>query len=241
MKKLLLLLLFGLFMFSCVNNQKSSDTNKSREDKESSDDGFIPCDDFSPWGNIDICLPKIDGMTECYSSPTCKEYFDQFSDLNVNTTFGVYIKSNIYNNWQKTGTFKPEASFDEYFKFYAVNEAKEFEIGITDMRYMMDEIVSMYPSIQDAVRESDPRYAKIGETVFIESYFPHDNVVTHIKTSKRKDGIVQVNIGNVINIKNRMIWMGYIKIYDTAETMKYAKRRNEHIISQFVIANHLTK
>jgi len=226
-------------IFSCGENEKDTKNTEENEENLQKEEKLqtkkAPCDDVFSWGDLDICLPKIDGMIECYSSPNIKEYFNQFSDIENKTTFGFYLKNNVYNDWEKSGISTPPGPLDEYFKFFVVNEAKEFEIGINDMRLAMIEVESMYQSIYDDVKENYPR---VGVPVFVESYFPEENVVSHVIMSKRKDGLIQVSISNSINIKNRWIWMGYIKTYDSKESIKHAKSRSEQIISQFSIDNH---
>ena len=87
MTKIFNLSLIALFILLISCGSKSSDNVINNEYTEI-DYVQNDCDNQVSFGNIPICLMKIDGMNECYSNPIIKTYMNQFK-VNNEVILGV--------------------------------------------------------------------------------------------------------------------------------------------------------
>jgi hypothetical protein len=69
MKPVIFFICIVLIIISCSETGKERNENKQKT-----------CEHHVPFGNTDICLPVVDGMTECYSNPKAKSKIDPFVD-----------------------------------------------------------------------------------------------------------------------------------------------------------------
>ena len=86
------------------------------------------------FGDISICLIKIDGMKECYSNPLVKLYTDQFIFEN-NEILGMYLSNDVHSKIDKLGEFL----FDDYFKVYSMSSINNMSLGHDELEFMASE------------------------------------------------------------------------------------------------------
>jgi hypothetical protein len=112
MKPILLITIVALL--SCGVKQEKTSTLSSDNDSICKHSRF--------YGEIEICLPEIDGMTETYSHEKVKRRTNQFSYDN-NTILGLYLNK---EDMAKLDDFD-NAALDDYFKVYALKKLEGIE------------------------------------------------------------------------------------------------------------------
>jgi hypothetical protein len=116
-----------LFFFGPKSNHTNADNAKVN---------FVQneCDNQVNFGDISICLIKIDGMKECYSNPLVKVYRDQFIFEN-NEILGLYLNNDVHSKIDKLGEFL----FDDYFKVYSMSSINNMSLGHDELEFMASE------------------------------------------------------------------------------------------------------
>ncbi len=200
----------------------------------------IQCDNSVTYGNINICLPVIDGMEECYSVPNVKKLADQF-EPEVSTVLGFYINNKTYNQVDKLN----EISFDDYFKISAANNLKEFEAGKSQLNQMANMLESNFlkanwSEIKDKI-DNQLDFISIGQPVLIESYSPHNEIKTFIMIIKYQGEdfeYVMIMSSNMLIIKERLIYLNYYKIYEGEKSITNLKAKNDYIVLRLMEENY---
>ena len=197
------------------------------------------CDKSFPFGDIAICLPIIDGMTECYSSPIVKARADEFN-YEGNSILAYYLNNATYKQVDKLD----EITFDDYFQIYATNKLKGIKVGQSELNELANMIEGNY--IKENWNELKLKvernhdYLSVGRPILIESYIPNSKIRTYVMLSKLQiDNTESVFIMtlNMVQIKERLIWLAYYKNYEGEESIKKAKAKNDYIIMQLTDEN----
>lgn len=197
------------------------------------------CDKSVSFGDIDICLPIIDGMTECYSTPILKARADELN-YEGNSILAYYLNNATYEQVDKLD----EITFDDYIQIYATNKLKGIKVGQSEL----SEIANMFEGnyikenwndLKKKV-EKNRDYLSVGRPVIIESYSPNNKVRTYVMLTKYQidnNEFVLLMTMNMVQIKERLIWLAYYKNYDGEESIKKAKSKNDYIVSQMTDEN----
>jgi hypothetical protein len=187
------------------------------------------CNSSRLYGEIEICLPEIDGMKEVYSYSQVKERSDLFSYEN-NTILGLYLSK---KNFSAIDNFENEA-LDDYFKIYALKQTEGIEIGKSDFDEMIEYskgnfIEKSWEDIIDNVLSGTDNMS-IGQPVRIEAYKPTEDVFTMVLLIKMISGeeerIVVCTL-NMVRLKNSLIYYAYYKNYTSAKTLELVKAKSD--------------
>lgn len=219
MKLYLSLILFVALTMGCSNSGNKSAAEKAK------------CKHSVPFGDIEICLPEIDGMTECYERPNVKELADKF-EYEGNEVKAFYINTETYKKVDSLD----KIVYDDYFKIYitkSMSGVKAAKAQLDEMSKMLEEnfIKENWGELKIKMEKS-LQSISVGQPVVIENYSPHENIRTFIMLVKyQMEGYEQVIVGtmDIMLIKNRLVWLAYYKNYDGEESVKKAKAKNDYI------------
>lgn len=195
-------------------------------------DAKMECDNTVPFGDINICLPIVDGMTECYSTPIVKARADE-NNFEGNSILAYYISDADYKQVDNLD----QIILDDYFQIYATNKLKGIKYGQSELNKMANMIEGNYinENWMDLKKniETNHNYLSVGKPILIESYVPNSKIRTFVMLLKIiSDGYeyVLVTVMNIVQIKERLIYLAYYKDYDGEESIKKAKSKNDYIV-----------
>lgn len=222
-----LLLLLTLLMGCSNSGQKNTADEKAK------------CKHSVPFGDIEICLPEIDGMTECYERPNVKALADKF-EYEGNEVKAFYINNETYKKVDSLD----KIVYDDYFKIYITKTMTGQKAGTAQL----DEMTKMLEGnfLQENWDELKGKLNKsldfisVGQPVLVENYSPHKNIRTFIMLIKyQMEGYEQVIVGtmDILLIKDRLVWLAYYKNYDGEESIKKAKAKNDYIALRVMEVN----
>ena len=191
------------------------------------------------FGDIDFCLPEIEGMTECYSSPKVKVRADAFN-YEGNSILGYYLNNETYQQMENLDSI----SYDDYAQVYVTNNLKGIKVGQAELAQMANTMGSDFiqENWSDMQKKLEHSYddLSIGTPVLVESYSPHTKVKSFVMLSKiktnREEAVMLMTL-NIIEMKERLIWLAYYKFYDGEESIKEAKSKNDYIINRLMKVN----
>ncbi len=217
-----------------------SQSGQQNNSTEETINAKMECDKSVPFGDIDICLPIIDGMTECYSTPIVKSRADEFN-YEGNLILAYYLNNATHKQVDKLD----EITFDDYFQIYAINKLKGVKVGQSELNEIEKVIEGNYfkENWNDLKKkiEKNHDYLSIGRPILIESYSPNNKVRTYVMLSKYQignDEIVSLITMNLVQIKERLISMAYYKNYYGEKSIINAKSKNDYIVLQLMDENN---
>jgi hypothetical protein len=225
-----------LILVAAMGCSQSGQKNNSTLEKI---DTTIECNNSVQFGDIDICLPIIDGMTECYSTPNVKEWTNK-NKYGDNLILAFYLNYANYKQVDKLDQIK----FDDFFQIYGVDGLRGVKVGQSKFNKMAKDIEGNYikENWADLVKGFEQNYddLSIGRPVIIESYSPNSKVRTYvmlIKVQYENSEFVSIVTLNLIQIKERIIFMLYTKNYNGEESIKKAKSKNDYSIALLMDEN----
>lgn len=198
------------------------------------------CDDFIRWGEINICLPEIDGMKNVYSIPKMKKMLDEWEHKN-NSVLAYYISNDVYKQIDNI----EEIIYDDYFKIYSVNNFKNALADKNALEKVASGTKAVFnTSLQNSSRikeEMKKRNMSFDKPILIEDYFVNPNVSTSLLLMKANVGDyerIMVATINIALVKNRIIYICYYKDYEGEESIKKAKAKNDYFVLRFMNENY---
>jgi len=231
MKNLLIaLLFFGIISCNFNTNQNNIEDNPL---------ATIDCARTIDFGDIQICLPEIDGMTECLSEPIVSLYNKTIKSPDE-LTIALYLNDLTYKN--RDALFVMQ--IDDFFKIFSTDFFKNQKAGRKELEYMAQQssggfITVNWDEFKDQFKEMLPHLSP-DRPVIIENYSPHNDVRTIVQLWKYRteyEEFVSVTIFNIMLLKSRLVFMTYANRYENHGTISQTKAKNDYIIHRLVQAN----
>ena len=198
----------------------------------------VECLRKAPFGDIKICLPAIDNMTECYLNATINQRANQFN-YEGNSILAYYIPNEAYKEVETM----PVSDYKDYFQIYATNSLKDKMATKTDLKEMKDIIKNTFTNeIWETAKEKieSKHGIEVGKPIVIEDFKITDEAYGFIMLTKYgtgSDEMIMMMIMDMILIENRMIWIAYYQKYSNDSIFKPAKEKNNLIVSKIIKAN----
>lgn len=240
MKKIISYIALTLFI-GCSQVGQDNNTNIEGENANKEvDNANILCSSFVPYSGIQICMPEIDGMKECYSNEKVKQFADRTAGPGV--SFLAYYLNNAIN--QNIEILDTVSVLNDIFQVSVVDAMHDEKFGID----MLDEIQSLlvhglsgelWENVKVKLKNSN-FIGTVEKPINIENYSPKENVRTIITLDKSQlgsDVFICVKILNLVLIKEKIISIAYCNQYNSDESIKNAKIKNELFVNNFVISN----
>lgn len=189
------------------------------------------CKKSVDFGNINICMPDIDGMIECYNKPIVKEFLDK-QNPTENPIFAFYLKKSDFNNIKALES----NAIEDYFVIYGLNKMKNVSIDNTTLNSISNIIENGFikenwESIREKIKNNYFSFT-YGRPVLIQSYSLNSKMKTFVLLSKNNnedEEKIQVQVMNYIQIKKRLISLSYYLDYRDENSLKFAKAKNDYI------------
>lgn len=196
------------------------------------------CEKSVDYGDTALCLPIIKGMNETFKNETVRDFVEKFN-YPGNTILAFYLNdSDVKNLNDGVGS-----TLDDYFQIYVANKMKDLKFQDSDMDALSETFFKNY--VHEKWEDLEAKISKTSTVEFdkpiaIESYSISPNskqFVLLLKTASGKDEHVSVCIINMYNIKNRMFFGAYYKIYENEKTLSLAKGKNDYIMKKIFEVN----
>lgn len=216
-----ILLIATMALISCGGTPEKNSGYSSKEDNN--------CNHSRFYGEIEICLPEIDGMTETYSHSKVKQRADLFSYDN-NTILGLYLNK---DDIAKLDDFD-RAELDDYFKVYALKKLEGIEIGKSEFAQLEEYtkgtfIQKDWDKIRDKVLDGTSELS-IGQPVEIETYKPNENIFTTLLIAKMIYGTeerVSAFTISMVRLKNTLVYYAYYRNYTGPKTIDQVRAKSD--------------
>jgi hypothetical protein len=248
MKKILFCSCFVAILFSCNNDRNE-------------------CNTFATYSDINVCLPDLEEMTECYNESKYRNLVHTLSPSS-NLTLAYYMNDRTY--LANRERYSISSSVDDYFWVYATNELMEINCTKQSLNYMAQiyledfgmglfqflNILAGYNS-NEVVRyveestglsedgtvllESSTNIINNHLPVLLESYAINSNIrsFSHlIKINRNGDSFYKIYTVNLLLIKNRIIWAAYYKDYKEKSTLEETRTKNDHLVLKLFEKNN---
>lgn len=224
-------ILIPLFLVACIQSHDSRNRNEKMSKPH--------CENSVPFGDIYLCLPEINNMTECYDVPIVKERADR-TESEENLVLAYYLNNEVYNQVENLD----DLVFDDYFKIYGVKKMRNLKATPHNLNRMAEMMEASYftenwKAIQGRVNEV-LEDVTIDTPVLIDNYSPHKNIRTGVLLMTLSNGIdefVLIGTANLILIKDRIVALAYYKSYTGPESVNEAKSKNDYIALRFMQEN----
>lgn len=197
------------------------------------------CDRSTRYGNVEICLPEIAGMVECYDHPKVKPVADYY-EYKDNDVLAYYLNEETYASAHRLA----DMAYDDYFKIYAVKKLAGVSVSNAEFRKNVKDMTGgLLRKNWDSIRGKvlDSHQIAMDQPVVIEEYALKDDVVTLILLMNypAADGGNTITIGalNILRIRNRLVCMAYYRHYDGMESVANAKAKNDYIALKIMEVN----
>jgi hypothetical protein len=219
MKPILLITIVALL--SCGVKQEKTSTLSSDNDSI--------CNHSRFYGEIEICLPEIDGMTETYSHEKVKRRTNQFSYDN-NTILGLYLNK---EDMAKLDDFD-NAALDDYFKVYALKKLEGIEIGKTEFELIKKSSEAAFAKKNWEEMEAEildgTSELSLDQPVQIESYKLNENIFTIVYLFRLTYGAeerISAATMSIVLLKNTLVYYAYYKNYSGPKTLDQVRAKND--------------
>ncbi len=201
-------------------------------------DKYIPsCKHFINYGETFICLPEIEGMKECYSLPNVKAKADSF-EYKENSILGFYLNEYYY---QQVNVIN-EIKLDDYFKIYVVKNTEDTNINESDLNRLAKSTESMLKRRWDVLTnklDEIKYFGSLDEPILIDSYTPNKDARSFLVFMKYRSDSETIFVAglNLINIKNRLIYLAYYKVYENEKSFHTARAKNDYLVLKLLDEN----
>ena len=192
------------------------------------------------FGDISICLPKIEEMNECYNQKIVKEKADK-NEIEQTELLGFYLNDFVFGKIDKLNEF----DFDDYFKIYSFDFAKGINFKTSDLDKMSDMITGNgkligWDKIIKELNNNPNSTISFDRPIYVDKYVVNDKSRTSIFINRIKNNDKQYYILGSINtmvIKNRVIFLSYYLNFEDSSSLENFKKKNNEIVLKIQKAN----
>ena len=192
------------------------------------------------WADIEICLPRFDGMTECSSHPTIYAK-DSRLGYKENSTFAIYLNNDTYKQIDSL----EKINFDDYVKIYATESLKNLNTDQSDLDKLADAFKNRifqekWDEIKKRIEEKHDNLS-VGKPVIIDNYSLDNNIRTFILLIKFKvpahEEFISIMTSNIILVKKKIISVTYCVNYKGEPSVIDAKAKNNYMALRLLEMN----
>ncbi|MDR2138136.1 MAG: hypothetical protein LBP50_01080 [Tannerella sp.] len=197
------------------------------------------CKNSALYGYVTVCLPEMDGMTECRTQEGVQEVIRPY--LASGPVLAYYLNKETCKRVDKL----KELSYEDYFLMYGEYRMENYHAGEADLeraekdleQTLFDE--NNFDRISDRI-EDYYQTMTVGKPALIEKYSPRPNVRTLILLIKYTHGDGQTSVVSAIDIillKNRLFNLAYYVAYRGGKSIDEAKSKNNVFIDRLLDVN----
>jgi len=199
------------------------------------------CDNSALYGYVNICLPRIKGMTECRTHPNIQLITQQY--LSSGPVLGYYLNNDTYKqiDQMKSG----EITYDDYFMIYGDYLRENYQATKNDLELMetnLEQTLFEGTNFEQVTSKIEEAYGTVtpGKPALIEKYSPQDNVMTMIVLIKYRNETGETTVVSAVDcilIKKRLITLAYYIAYRGGTTIDIIKQKNNDAVKRLMEAN----
>lgn len=197
------------------------------------------CARVGQYGSVDLCMPLIEGMKECYLRPNVKILADHFED-NRNMVLAYYVNDSTHLQVERLAEIK----YEDYFKIYANKGLAEVAINVNYLESIYTEMSASFikenwKTLKESV-ENKLDELEIGIPQLIEEFeaSEHSKSMTLIINYNIEGEMHPVAMSiNMLVINERLIFMAYYLGFKNKETFDHIKSKSKKIIARIEQTN----
>lgn len=216
-----------------LQNQTVGDKQKAPEITDPS------CATISKFGDEEICMPTIDGMTECLNHPLIQKRMKE-NKAPGNTELGFYVDNGTYQSFNNDS----EVQFDSFFKVFGVDKISRNNLTTSELNILgemmagkylaknWDKIKKDFDEIKDSIT--------IGKPILLDKYSPDSNIRSAVFLTKVRSGkndIIQIMVINMVLVKKKIFTYSYYKDYAGMESLEKVKATSDYFGLRLVDEN----
>ena len=196
----------------------------------------LNCKNQVAFGDINICLPKLPSMKECYSDPLIKIIADLFKGAENEQIIGFYLSEGDYK--QAYENFLEEGAKDPYIKMFSYEELKGVKADNEMLDWMKTQSEKNYDKtttekINERFKEKFDADISLAKPILLETYQITPNSYSEVVLlSYRAEGKTDVQVGilTYILIKERFVGVAYYEEYNGMDKVSKIKSKNDFFI-----------
>lgn len=198
--------------------------------------GQNKCIRNASFGSAKICVPTVEGYTECYDNEIVKEIADK-TEAAENDVLAYYLNHETFGKIDEQGI----ANNEDFFKLYATKQVKDLKANTDILKEVKDMLTENFIQQQwgEIAEEIDATLsAKIGEPIIVENYSLDKNSFTLVMLVKyeiqdMEPYTMAMTINGYIHAE-KLIWMAYYLNYENKTTIERLKKNSNKILSVLV-------
>ena len=200
------------------------------------------CDNSALYGYVNICLPQINGMTECRVHPNIQQLTQQY--LASGPVLGYYLNNETYKQIDKVA--EPSAiTYQDYFMIYGDYQRENYNATERDLELMeksLEQALFEGRNFEQISSRIEEAYGTIvaGQPALLEKYSPQKNVRTMIVLMKYKNEDSETSVISAVDcilLKNRLINLAYYVTYGGGKSIDLVKEKNNEVIRKLMEIN----
>ena len=196
------------------------------------------CSNLVTFGDINICLPNILGMTECNSDPLVKLTSDLLKGSNEEVTLGFYLPDDIYKSSTRYYDFYENGFGEKYIKIYSLETLKGKTADESILDYLSSSVKSMFDDYEGSLKSIIDSKASdllidvtFDNPILLEEYQPSPKIksfLTLMHFAAEGESYISTVVMNIILIKNRILFFAYYDDYKGGSHINKVKQANDY-------------
>lgn len=180
------------------------------------------CNNLSNFGDISICLPNLEDMTECYYDPLVKLTADMFKGTDEEEIIGIYLLDDIYES--RYENYFEEGMGDSFIKIYSTSIIKGQKVNEEDLDYLTPYIKEAFDDFEKSEIKSKindlfngfDMSISFDKPILLDEYQISPKIrsfVVLFKYALEDEAYIQIATMNAMIIKERIIFFAYYEKY----------------------------
>jgi len=199
------------------------------------------CSSIKSYGDINVCLPIVGGLTECYSNPRIKAIINHLYSSGAQTFMGVYINNIDYKKYKDLNDYR---LFDEIIYVFAPNSYKNKPVNYYSLKELDSQMGNFseldWKELKLKIEKHDNYIFKVDKPILIERYNMNSYCFSELLLAQGKLynlPVINVKVLNFIEIKHRLLVVVYNLKFNGETSLKEAKAKNNMFVHKFINAN----
>ena len=197
------------------------------------------CERFAHFGKVDLCLPVIEGMKECYTDSLVKPLIDA-TDFKENDILGYYLTTANF----KSRSNPEYLTADNYIKLSGVVKLRDYEADTIDLQKACKATEAHiqpqnWSKIKDKI-ETKGNDINVGVPLLIKKLSVSDDANTYILLTKYisdKRSYIVATALILMLLKKRIISVTYYKSYTSEKDIDTCEEKSSSIVQKLLAAN----
>ena len=235
MKNILLILSLCILFTNC-KEEKSKTVKKDAKEVSNSNEEL--CNNKATYGDVEFCLPQLNGIKEAYKDPIINNRINRFEDKS-NIILGYYITEEVYAMKDSID----HVDFDNYYKVYAPKQGVNLNTNSSQMKEIMNMMTSGF--IDKTLEKSNEDFKTSGiemsQPTLIEKYQLNREASTMVIlmriSNQNTDKLVAITMTAIL-IKQRIVFVAHYLDYKDDKTIKLVKEHTDTFINELLLVNN---